>query len=129
MRAGVPHARMPCAAAALAGALLAGALLAGADVSGAEPLVDPTRPVAARAAAYEDTSGVHVQAIVSRAGSRIAIVDGKVVHAGDRVANVVIEEVTPEGVRYSQDGRSGFARLASPKVTVRRVPVAERDVP
>ena len=124
MRACVPHARMPWVAAALAGAPLAVAA-----VRAAEPLVDPTRPVAARAAAYEDTSGVHVQAIVSRAGSRIAIVDGKVVHAGDRVANVVIEEVTPEGVRYSQDGRSGFARLASPKVTVRRVPVAERDVP
>jgi hypothetical protein len=44
-----------------------------------------------------------------------------VVHAGDRIGNAFIEEVTPDGVRYSQDGRSRFARLKGPSpLPVRR---------
>jgi hypothetical protein len=71
-----------------------------------------------------------VQAIITRAGARIAIVDGQLVHPGDHLANVVIEEVTPEGIRYSKkNGRMGFARLPGRETSIRRVTVAHKGVP
>jgi len=96
------------------------------------PLVDPTRPMSATdpAPAAAEPGGVRVQAVVIRPGSRVAVVDGRLVHAGDRIANLLIEEVTPEGVRYSQDGHSRFARLKCPTpLTVRRGAPRLRDPP
>ena len=87
------------------------------------PLADPTRPMTATdsAAAAPEPGGVRVQAIMIRPGSRVAVVDGRLVHACDRIGKALIEEVTPEGVRYSQDGHSRFARLKCPTpLTVRR---------
>jgi len=98
-------------------------LAAGGTAHAGGPLADPTRPMTATdsAAAAPEPAGVRVQAIVIRAGSRVAVVDGHLVHAGDRLANLLIEEVTPDGVRYSQDGHSRFARLKCPTpLTVRR---------
>lgn len=95
-------------------------------------LVDPTRPMTATDSpvAAPESGGVHVQAIVIRADSRVAVVDGRVVRAGDRIANVYIEEVTPEGVRYLQDGHSRFARLKCPALLpVRRGAAPQRDLP
>ena len=95
-------------------------------------LVDPTRPMTATDSpvAAPESGGVHVQAIVIRADSRVAVVDGRVVRAGDRIANVYIEEVTPEGVRYLQDGHSRFARLKCPTpLPVRRGAAPQRDLP
>jgi hypothetical protein len=95
-------------------------------------LVDPTRPVSATDSplAAREPGGVHVQAIVIRADSRVAVVDGRVVRAGDHIANVFIEEVTPEGVRYSQDGHSRFARLKCPTpLPLRRGVAPKRDLP
>jgi hypothetical protein len=46
-----------------------------------------------------------VQAVITRQGTSIAVVNGHIVHAGDRLANVAIEEVTPTGVLYVQAGR------------------------
>lgn len=92
-------------------------VLAGSSAALAgNPLVDPTRPATATDVPAEasEAGGMHVQAVVIRGGSRVAVVDGRVVRAGDRIANLVIEEVTPDGVRYSQDGHSRFARLKSP---------------
>ena len=96
------------------------------------PLVDPTRPMSATdsVAAAPEPGGVRVQAVVIRPGSQVAVVDGRLVHAGDRIGNVLIEEVTPEGVRYSLDGHSRFARLKCPTpLTVRRGAPAPRDPP
>ena len=95
-------------------------------------LVDPTRPISATDSpvAAREPGGVHVQAIVIRADSRVAVVDGRVVRAGDRIANVYIEEVTPEGVRYLQDGHSRFVRLKCPTpLPVRRGAAPQRDLP
>ncbi len=107
-------------------------LAAGAAAHAGNSLADPTRPVTATdsAAAAPEPGAVRVQAIVIRAGSRVAVVDGRVVHAGDRIANILIEEVTPEGVRYSQDGHSRFARLKCPApLPVRRGAPSQRDPP
>ena len=113
-------------------ALSAVSVLAARAVQAGNLLVDPTRPMTAgdsRVAAPE-SGGVHVQAIVIRAGSRVAVVDGRVVRAGDRIASLLIEEVTPEGVRYSQDGHSRFARLKCPTpLPVRRGAAPQRDLP
>jgi hypothetical protein len=103
-------------------------LLYGATAARAgKELVDPTRPSTTVAA--PDDSAVHVQAIISRAGARIAIVAGHLVRAGDRIANILIEEVTPDGVRYSQNGHSAFARLSVVTVAVRRPPTLGNHVP
>ena len=88
----------------------------------AQLLSDPTRP-SATAAPLERQSGMHVEAIIVRSNSRLAIVDGHVVRAGDRIGDALIEAVTPEGVRYSRGGHSAFARLTVLSVTVRHAPV------
>lgn len=122
----------PVRALALIVALSAVSVLAAGAANAGNLLVDPTRPMTAvdSPVAAPQPGGVHVQAIVIRAGSRVAVVDGRVVHAGDRIANVFIEEVTPEGVRYSQDGHSRFARLKCPTpLPVRRGAPAQRDLP
>jgi hypothetical protein len=106
-----------------------------ATAHGDASLADPTRP--ATAVARRSHSGaLQVQAIITRAGSRTAIVDGRVVHAGDRLANILIEEITPLGVRYSITGAArkrhlqrGFARLPSPDFEQGRVTGAENGTP
>ncbi|HXY97941.1 MAG TPA: hypothetical protein VEH00_13335 [Steroidobacteraceae bacterium] len=92
-------------------------------------LLDPTRPHTAEALLESDLSGVHVQAILDRSGTRLAIVDGRLVRAGDRIGGIVIEEVTAHGVRYSRDGRGEFAALESPKIPVRRDTPVKRESP
>ncbi len=107
-------------------------LLASGAAARANGLVDPTRPAGATdpVAAAPEPGEVRVQAIIRRDGSRVAVVDGRVVHAGDRIASVTIEEVTPDGVRYSLDGRSRFARLKCPTpLTVRHGAPAQRGLP
>lgn len=107
-------------------------MAAGGAARAGNALVDPTRPATATdaLAPAAEAGGMHVQAIIIRAGARVAVVDGRLVHAGDRIANVLIEEVTPDGVRYSQDGHSRFARLRGPKeLPVRRGAPLQRDPP
>jgi hypothetical protein len=104
---------------------IAAALAAASSLRASEALVDPTRPAPtgpAREQPPPEAGGVRLQAIVSRPGSLVAIVNGRIVRTGDRFANMFIEEVTPEGVRYVQGGRSGFARLPHAALPVRSAP-------
>jgi hypothetical protein len=103
---------------------IAAALAAANSLRASEALVDPTRPAPSGPARDKppEAGGVRLQAIVSRPGSRVAIVNGRIVRAGDRFTNIFIEEVTPEGVRYVQGGRSGFARLHNAALPVRSAP-------
>lgn len=83
-------------------------------------LIDPTRP--ATAASHGNTPhacAVCVAAIVTRQEGSFAVVNGRVVRAGDRLSDISIEEVTPEGVKYLQGGRRGFARLHQEKLDPR----------
>jgi len=82
-------------------------------------LVDPTRPAGARSAGPV-TNTIRVEAIVITDETRWAIINGTLVHHGDRIANAVIEEITPRGVRYSRNGRSETALLPSASTPVRR---------
>jgi hypothetical protein len=108
-----------------------GCVAAAGAVSAADALVDPTRPVSAHVApeSQPESAAVHVQAIVSRAESRVAIVNGKVVRAGDHLGSISIQEVTAEGVRYLQHGQSNFARVPGARLLVRNTPVPKKEVP
>jgi MSHA biogenesis protein MshK len=92
-------------------------------------LVDPTRPANAKAVATDAKTyaGVRLEAILRSEGTLLAIVNGKVVKAGDRVGTTVIDEVFADGIRYTRDGRSQTARLDSKAMHVRRNVVANEE--
>lgn len=87
----------------------------------ADRLADPTRPADARPETNGDTlAAVRVEAILQSGERRLAIVNGKVVRAGDRVGAIQILEVNVDGVRYSRAGESHVARLEARSMQVRR---------
>lgn len=86
----------------------------------ADRLLDPTQPAHARPANTGETlAAVRVEAILQSGERRLAIVNGKVVRAGDRVGSIHILEVNSDGVRYSRDGETNIARLAAKPMQVR----------
>ncbi len=92
----------------------------------ADRLADPTRPPQGqRNHPTEARSPVRVEAILHSDDRRIAIVNGKIVHAGDHVSGVRIEEILVDGVRYVRDGRSQVVRLRPAAMTVRQNARAE----
>jgi hypothetical protein len=101
---------------------LAGAGVVMNAVAGPQTLADPTRPVSVSAVAESrvDSPKVQLEAVLNRSGSYVAIVNGKLVRAGDHVGNITIQAVTLEGVRYVQDGKSGFASMPATKLLVRQ---------
>jgi len=87
-----------------------------------ESLDDPTRPSGTPSASILRPSGPHqlqLEGIFQRNGHCIAIVDGRVVHEGDRIANAKIEEITEAAVRYSRDGHDHTIRLTRNTLHVR----------
>jgi hypothetical protein len=96
--------------------LLTLALTASQGFGAPDGLVDPTRPTTTTG--HSDVShacGVCVEAIITRREGSFAVVNGRVVRAGDRFSDISIEAVTPDGVRYLQGGHRGFARLRQEK--------------
>lgn len=96
----------------------------------AQQLNDPTRPNDAKVA-HANSSGepaaLHVEAIYRPESNqrRLAIVDGRLVHEGDRIANALIEEITASTVRYSRGGRTQLAQLNPAKLQVRHTSAAQ----
>lgn len=83
-------------------------------------LVDPTQPAHARATNTAETlPPVRVEAILQSGERRLAIVNGKVVRAGDRVGSIHILEVHADGVRYSRGGETNVVRLTGKPMQVR----------
>jgi hypothetical protein len=100
--------------------LLTLALTASQGFGAPDGLVDPTRPTAtAGHSGPSHACGVCVEAIVTRQEGSFAVVNGRVVRAGDRLSDISIEEVTPDGVKYLQAGHRGFARLHQEKLDPR----------
>jgi hypothetical protein len=95
----------------------------------ADRLVDPTRPANAKAMSSGERaeSGVRLEAILRSEGAHLAIVNGKVVRAGDRIGAARIDEVLADGIRYTRDGRSHTARLGNKAMNVRRNVVPNED--
>lgn len=86
----------------------------------ADRLVDPTQPAHSQPANTSETlQAVRVEAILQSGDRRLAIVNGKVVRAGDRVGSIQILEVTTDGVRYSRGAETSVARLAAKPMQVR----------
>lgn len=101
--------------------LIAAALVL-VTAANAEALRDPTQPPTARSVAPSAAAvaPLRVEAIFRHGDQMTAIVDGKLVRAGDRVGAALIQEITGDAVRYLRGGRSDIARLNNSKVNVRR---------
>jgi hypothetical protein len=86
----------------------------------ADRLMDPTQPAHARPENTGETlPAVRVEAILQSGERRLAIINGKVVRAGDRVGSIHILEVNADGVRYSLGGETNVARLTTKPMQVR----------
>jgi len=70
-------------------------------------------------AAYIDVAS-HVSAIFFSGERRVAVFDGHVVKAGDRLGDITIREINADGVRYLRAGQIEFARLPTQAASVRR---------
>lgn len=79
----------------------------------AEGLRDPMRPPLAHSAtpARAPAHALRLEAILVEGERRVAIVDGKVVRAGDRVSGVVVSAIHVDSIQYTRDGRTHEARL------------------
>ena len=100
---------------------LATLLLTMSAQAAADRLVDPTRPPQAPSPGSEPQyEGVRVEAVLRSAERDLAIVNGKVVRAGDRINGVQIEAILPDGVRYVRDGQVRVARLQPASIPVRQ---------
>jgi hypothetical protein len=100
---------------------LAALLLSMSAKAAAERLADPTRPPQAPAA-NDSTSAetVHVEAVLRSADRDLAIVNGKIVRAGDHVCGVQVEAILADGIRYVRDGQVHIARMQPAAMQVRR---------
>jgi len=95
--------------------------LAATNVVAAD-LRDPMRPANAPAAALRRPTGVaplQLQAIMSTTGSRLAIVDGKVVRVGDKVSGALINEISSDSIHYTRGGKALVASLSNNTLNVR----------
>jgi MSHA biogenesis protein MshK len=100
---------------------LAALLLTLSAKAAADRLIDPTRPPQAPSRSSDPSyEGVRVEAVLRSAERDLAIVNGKIVRAGDRVAGVQIEAILPDGVRYVRDGQVRVARLQPASIPVRQ---------
>lgn len=99
-----------------------------AQAAVAERLVDPTRPANARSVApAQKADALRLEAIFRSEGVNVAIVNGKVVRAGDRVGGIRIDEVMPFGVRFTRNGQTHTARLADKALQVRQNVVSNEE--
>jgi hypothetical protein len=98
-----------------------------AQAATAERLADPTRPATARAVVAEAVDSFKVEAIMNSNGRPLAIVNGKVVRAGDSVGTARIEEVLSNGVRFKRDGRSQVAYVGKQAMQIRHNVTAHED--
>lgn len=92
-------------------------LLSVGQALAAQPLVDPTQPYGERAAprvngARVAPAALHLEAILHSTQRRLAIVNGQLVREGDRIADNLIEAITPTTVRYSKQGQQHTLSLS-----------------
>lgn len=89
-------------------------------IASAESLVDPTQPYNARSTSRTErpraAATLQLEAILHGSQRRLAIINGQLVHEGDRIANNLIEAITPTSVRYSRQGQQHTLSLSSASV-------------
>lgn len=108
--------------------LVLAALLASGLVE-AGSLADPMRPFSvARAPQGKVVSEFSVTAVFHSEERRVAVVNGRIVKVGDRLGDIRIVEILPDGVRYERQGREFTIRVASQAVKVRAsAPAADSE--
>ena len=92
-------------------------------VAGARPLEDPPQPSSVHGAAQlqpQKVRELRLEGIVRRGERRVAIIDGRIVHEGEHIANATIEKITADAVRYSRDGHDHTAQLVRTTLHVRQ---------
>lgn len=76
---------------------------------GSPPLADPTRPPASARTDAERPARqpLEVSAVFLRGNRALALVNGRLLGAGERLGSIKIEAVLPDGIRYrtAGDGR------------------------
>jgi hypothetical protein len=98
----------------------------------AELLDDPTRPSNVRGAVQSQAPKpreLRLEGILRRNERLIAIIDGRIVHQGERIADATIEEISADTVRYSRGGRDYIARLTRTTLQVRRLSAPQATLP
>ena len=96
--------------------------LATAAQASAADLRDPMRPPSAPGVAMSRTgapSSLQLQAVIGTGQSRVAIVNGKVVHVGDKIDGATIDEISATAIRYTRAGKQLLASLPNTKLDVR----------
>lgn len=102
-------------------AYLAALLLSMSAKAAADRLVDPTRPPQAPEASNSASpETVRVEAVLRSAERDLAIVNGKIVRAGDHVCGARVDAILADGIRYTRDGQVHIARLQQASIPVRR---------
>jgi hypothetical protein len=92
-----------------------------AQAAGADRLVDPTRPPEAPGTSNSTSpETVRVEAVLRSADRDLAIVNGKIVRAGDHVCGASVDAILADGIRYTRDGQMHIARLQQASIPVRR---------
>jgi hypothetical protein len=110
--------------------LVAAAACAGRMVGAAPVLEDPTRPSDARGArAVPGWPQLQLQGILCHGDSRVAIIDGRLVHSGDRLGDAQIGAIGPDAVHYLRGGHELIAYLTKSTLQVRRLSAPPKDSP
>jgi hypothetical protein len=109
---------------------LCAALLIGAAASHAAEVHDPMRPAGAPVAARPaPVFALKLEGVIAGSASNVAIVNGRLVRAGDSVAGARIIEVFATGVRYQRAGKIQTLSMpvvhANSNVRVARSPEAK----
>jgi hypothetical protein len=104
--------------------------LLAAAVAHSGELRDPTRPATlGRPTVTSLESGVRLEAVLGTREARRAIVNGRIVRAGERVGSVLITSITEDSIQYVQSGRTQVAKLPTRKVAVRKPSVLHAGEP
>ncbi|HEY8539996.1 MAG TPA: hypothetical protein VIL28_14095 [Steroidobacteraceae bacterium] len=102
------------------------AALASANSTADDRLVDPTRPPMFKTPEPTRQSALKLEAVLSSGTTRVAIVNGKLVRAGDRIGAAHITEILAHGIRYTLNGRAHELHLGTYALPVKR-PAAHED--
>jgi hypothetical protein len=106
------------------------AVVASRAAAPAPVLEDPTRPSDARGArAMPGWPQLQLQGILCHGTSRVAIIDGRLVHSGDRLGDALIGAIDPDAVHYLRGGHELIAYMTKSSLQVRRLAAQPKDSP
>ncbi len=99
-------------------------------VAAVPALVDPTRPSDVRGErALPGWPQLRLQGILHRGSDCIAIIDGRLVHRGDHLGEVLIGDIGTDAVHYQRGGHELIAYLTKSTLQVRHLGAPLKDSP